>query len=104
LRLLDTDILIDIQRGHPPAVTWFTGLTERPAVPLLVVMELLQDAANKTQVTAALRLVGPLTVVYTAPADQQRALLEHPAPDHRADHPERLHPGPGDAGDRGGAE
>jgi predicted nucleic acid-binding protein len=77
VRLLDTDILIDIQRRHPPAVAWFVSLTERPAVPLLVVMELLQDAANKTQVAKALALVGPLTLVYTTPADQQRALQDY---------------------------
>jgi hypothetical protein len=79
VRILDTDVLIDIQRGHPPAVAWFTRLTERPAVPPLVVMELLQDAANKTQVTKALALVGPLTMVYTTPADQQRALQDYRA-------------------------
>ncbi len=27
--LVDTDVLIDIQRGHPPAIAWFAGLTER---------------------------------------------------------------------------
>ncbi|WP_242027342.1 MULTISPECIES: hypothetical protein [unclassified Sphaerospermopsis] len=26
--LLDTDILIDIQRGHAPAIAWFSGLLE----------------------------------------------------------------------------
>ncbi|MEH2249506.1 hypothetical protein [Nostoc sp.] len=24
--LLDTDVLIDIQRGHAPAITWFASL------------------------------------------------------------------------------
>jgi hypothetical protein len=41
---LDTDILIDVQRGHPPAVAWFAQLTELPCVPGFVVMELVQDA------------------------------------------------------------
>jgi predicted nucleic acid-binding protein len=77
VRVLDTDILIDVQRGHPPAVAWFSGLTERPAVPLLVVMELLQDAANKIQVNKTLALIAPLTIVYTTPADQQRALQDY---------------------------
>jgi predicted nucleic acid-binding protein len=77
MRVLDTDVLIDIQRGHPPAVAWFASLTERPAVPLLAVMELLQDAANKLQVNRALALVAPLNVVYTTPADQQRALQDY---------------------------
>lgn len=44
--VLDTDILIDVQRGHPPAVAWFAGLTELPVVPGYVVMELIQDARD----------------------------------------------------------
>jgi predicted nucleic acid-binding protein len=28
--LVDTDILIDIQRGYAPAVTWFASLSELP--------------------------------------------------------------------------
>jgi predicted nucleic acid-binding protein len=44
--LLDTDILIDIQRGYAPALAWFTGITDLPSVPGLVVMELIQDAQN----------------------------------------------------------
>ena len=31
--LLDTDVLIDIQRGHAPAVAWFGGLADMPSVP-----------------------------------------------------------------------
>ena len=48
--LLDTDVLIDIQREYAPALTWFATLTELPAVPGLVVMELIQDAQNARQV------------------------------------------------------
>lgn len=43
MRLLDTDILIDVQRGHPPALAWFSSLTEVPYLPGFVAMELLQD-------------------------------------------------------------
>jgi predicted nucleic acid-binding protein len=42
--LLDTDVLIDIQRGHEPAISWFSSLTEVPSVPVFVVMELVQDS------------------------------------------------------------
>ena len=42
--LLDTDVLIDIQRGHAPAVAWFASLADLPSVPGFVVMELIQDA------------------------------------------------------------
>lgn len=42
--LLDTDVLIDIQRGHAPAIAWFSSLSDIPSVPGFVVMELIQDA------------------------------------------------------------
>ncbi len=42
--LLDTDVLIDIQREYTPALTWFATLSEIPAVPGFVVMEPVQDA------------------------------------------------------------
>jgi predicted nucleic acid-binding protein len=62
--VLDTDILIDIQRDHAPAVAWFNSLTDLPSVPGFVVMELVQDAQNAQQVRQALKLVAPLPVVW----------------------------------------
>jgi predicted nucleic acid-binding protein len=74
--LLDTDVLIDIQREYAPALTWFATLPELPAVPGFVVMELVQDAQNARQVRQALKLVAPLPVIWPAPADCQRALTD----------------------------
>jgi predicted nucleic acid-binding protein len=44
--VLDTDVLIDVQRGHAAALAWFASLTDLPPVPGLVVMELIQGAQN----------------------------------------------------------
>lgn len=77
--VLDTDILIDVQRGHPPALAWFAGLAEMPAVPGFVVMELIQDARDARQVREALRLVAPLPIVWPTVADCQRALADFTA-------------------------
>jgi len=74
VQLLDSDVLIDILRGHPPAVQWFAGLRELPSVPGLVVMELIQDADNKERIHKALKLVEPLPVVWPTPAHCDRAL------------------------------
>jgi predicted nucleic acid-binding protein len=74
--LLDTDVLIDIQRGHAPAIAWFTTLSEIPSIPGFVVMELIQDAQNKQQVRNALKLVAPLPVVWPTEADCDRALSD----------------------------
>ena len=74
--LLDTDILIDIQRGHAPAVAWFASLADLPAVPGFVVMELIQDARNTQQVRQALGLVAPLPIIWPTEADCNRALSD----------------------------
>lgn len=79
MRLLDTDVLIDVQRGHPPAVAWFAGLAELPSVPGFVVMELIQDARNAREVRQALRLVAPLPVIWPTEADCRRALADFAA-------------------------
>lgn len=76
MQLLDSDVLIDILRGHPPAVEWFAGLDELPSVPGFVVMELIQDADNKARVDKALKLVKPLPVVWPEPAHCGRALAD----------------------------
>lgn len=72
--LLDTDILVDILRGHPPAVAWFASLTELPSIPGLVVMELIQDAETQERIDRAMKLVAPLSVVWPSEADCGRAL------------------------------
>lgn len=77
--LLDTDILIDIQRGHAPALAWFANLSEVPSVPGFVVMELIQDAQNKQQVRKVLQLVAPLPIVWPTEADCPRALSDFTA-------------------------
>lgn len=77
--VLDTDVLIDVQRGHPAALAWFAGLGELPAVPGLVVMELIQGARNGQEVRDALRLTAPLRVVWPTEADCQKALADFTA-------------------------
>src|SRR5437588_11884287 len=79
MHLLDTDILIDIQRGHPPAVAWFGGLATLPSVPGFVVMELVQDARNAAEARRARQLVAPLPTVWPSEADCDRALSDFTA-------------------------
>lgn len=77
--LLDTDVVIDVQRGHPPAVAWFSGLQSLPLLPGFVVMELVQDAQNARQIQQVLKLVSPLSIVWPTHADCQRALADFTA-------------------------
>jgi predicted nucleic acid-binding protein len=77
--LVDTDILIDVQRGHPPALGWFAGQVELPAVPGFVVMELLQDARNAHETRRSLKLAAPLRIVWPTSVDCSRALSDFTA-------------------------
>lgn len=72
--VLDADVLIDVQRGFPPATAWFGSLKELPVVPGFVVMELIQQAQNSLQVQTALYLVSGLARVWPTEADCTRAL------------------------------
>jgi predicted nucleic acid-binding protein len=77
--VLDTDVLIDVQRGNTAALAWFAGLAEVPSVPGLVVMELIQGAQDARQVREALRLTAPLPVIWPTTDDCQRALADFSA-------------------------
>jgi predicted nucleic acid-binding protein len=77
--LLDTDVLIDVQRGHAPAVAWFGNLTALPAVPGFVVMELFQNARNSKELHLVRRFVAPFQIVWPTEADCSRALADFAA-------------------------
>ena len=45
--LLDSDVMVDVLRNHPPAVAWLNGLSSTPvSLPGIVAMELLQGCPN----------------------------------------------------------
>jgi predicted nucleic acid-binding protein len=75
MELLDTDVLIDIQRGFAAAAEWF-AIDPDVGIPGFVVMELVQDARNSDEVRKALALVDGLQVVWPSEAECQTALEE----------------------------
>lgn len=70
--MLDTDVLIDFQRGFAPSIKWFSQLAEIPSVSGLVIMELLQDARNRTELEQSLKMVAALNVTWPT---QEECLL-----------------------------
>jgi predicted nucleic acid-binding protein len=77
--LVDTDVLIDVQRKHQPAVQRFSNLAQLPAVTGFVAMELIQDARNARELRQALKLIAPLTIVWPTEDDCSRALSDFAA-------------------------
>ncbi len=72
--LLDADVLVDVQRGYPPAVEWFAAIEQVPSIPGFVAMELIQNADNKAQLRRTTRLIEPLPIVWPTEADCYLAL------------------------------
>jgi predicted nucleic acid-binding protein len=73
MELLDTDVLIDVQRRHPPAIAWFSSLTMFPVVPGIVAMELIQNTRNTQDLRTTLLQIAPLTVIWPNEAEGQSA-------------------------------
>ena len=79
MNLVDTDVLIDVQRGHPPALDWFSSLTALPAIPGFVAMEMIQSARNSQEVANATKLMSPFQIVWPTMVDCDRALSDFSA-------------------------
>lgn len=73
MELVDTDVLIDVQRGFKAAEEWF-AMDREVGVPGFVVMELVQDARNSDEVRKALALVEGFEIVWPSQAECQMAL------------------------------
>ena len=78
--LLDTDVVIDILRNHPPAVNWLQGLGSAPlGIPGLVLMELLQGCQNKGEQQRVEQYCQGRPLHWSTEADCQRALQDFAA-------------------------
>ncbi len=73
-RVLDADIIIDVQRHYPPALFWYTQLVPgEVAIAGPALMELYQNAQNARQVRAVDALVAPHPIVWPGDAEASRA-------------------------------
>ncbi|HET7088672.1 MAG TPA: PIN domain-containing protein [Anaerolineae bacterium] len=78
--LLDTDVMIDVLRKHPPAVAWLqASLTEELGLPGLVVMELLQGCRTIDEQQRVEALLHPYTLYWPTQTDCARALADFTA-------------------------
>ncbi len=73
--LLDSDIMIDLLRKHPPAMEWLASLNdEEIALPGFVVMELIQGCRNKMEQQKIEKMAASYGVVWPSPATCEEAL------------------------------
>jgi predicted nucleic acid-binding protein len=72
--LLDADVCVDMARGYPPALQWFASLTERPALPGLVAMELLAGCRNGREMQVTRRFTRRFKLYWPTEQDCERAV------------------------------
>lgn len=77
--LLDTDILIDLSRRHPPALEWFASLTENPTVSGIAALEVAYGCRDRRALNDTMRFLLPLPISWPSIEDMQRALVEFAA-------------------------
>ena len=75
-RVLDADIIIDLLRKQPNAVSWLAGLSDLPGVSGLAVMEVIQGCGNAAEITAIHKLIAAMPIVWPTEADFKRAFAD----------------------------
>ncbi len=75
IRLLDSDVMIDLQHQFPAAVAWYNSVLRGTlALPGHVLMELYQDAQNTQQTIVIDRLTAPFPLVWPTDAESLQAV------------------------------
>lgn len=77
MRLLDTDVCVDIFRGYPPAVTWLAALVEIPGLPGFVVLELIEGCRDRREVQRLLQRITAFPIYWPSEADLARSITTY---------------------------
>jgi predicted nucleic acid-binding protein len=80
--IIDTDVLVDILRGHRPALTWFSTLTERPRTSGFCALELVSGCRTQAEVRKTKSFLADLVVIWPTEADLERSLSDYAALRH----------------------
>jgi predicted nucleic acid-binding protein len=78
MRLLDTDVMVDLMRGFAPAIAWFESLgdEEAPALPGFVAMELICGCRNRTELTQLQERLRPIKINWPHEQDLDQSLAD----------------------------
>jgi predicted nucleic acid-binding protein len=74
--LLDTDVLIDLERQHPAADAWLSSLSVVPHTPRFAAMELLNGCQSRAEWRSVEQFLRPFPICWPAEADLNRALRD----------------------------
>lgn len=75
--VLDTTILIDLLRGHSPAVQWAQSLSaQRGAITPIVWMEIVQGAQNSRELLELTRFLRQFRIEHPTIADNNWAMRQ----------------------------
>jgi len=73
---IDTTVLVDILRKHPPALSWLQAQTDLPSITPIAWMELVVGAQNKTAQADALKVLSRFNIEYLTTADMNWAMQQ----------------------------
>ncbi len=74
--LVDTDILVDVQRQYPPAIAWLKslGMNTPLAISGFSLFELMAGAENRLQMQRIKKLFKPFPLFWPTTGDYRRAI------------------------------
>lgn len=74
--LMDTDVLVDIYRQYPPAMTWLESLGKKTALGIsgFSLFELMDGAENRLQMQRIKKLLDPFPLFWPTSGDYRRAV------------------------------
>ncbi len=75
MKFVDTDVMIDVLRGYPPALAWLKTLgPEEIGLCGIVVMELLQGSKNQAEMRKLDKFLESYKIYWPTSSDGYRAL------------------------------
>lgn len=79
LRLLDTDVMVDLFRRYPPALRWMEAQFSAKdfALPGLVYLELIQGCRNKAEIIELHRRLQGYAIYWPSEDDMERSILDY---------------------------
>lgn len=80
IALVDTSIVIDILRSHPPAIDWLQAQTEEIGITRFVWHEVIEGCGDKQKQRAAIRVLDKFRLIPITNEDVEwstAALLQH---------------------------